>query len=280
MKPPQPSVSKSSADRVEQFMRAAAAGNVKRVRQLLAAGVNVNAKHPTGANALVQAVLKGHTQVVRLLLERGANPSLDTRTGKYAGNTLPLHALAVAAEHGHLEIVRLLIRAGAPVNNSLTFNYDALAAAAAGGHTEIIRELLAAGHQIDNGVGLKALQTAMYWNRGQGAALALIKAGVNIEGEVGANLLMTAAHNRMVSTIKALLDAGADPTVKNYLGRSALMGLNWIRSHEIATKGREIHPRDSARIREIISDAVARRRRHPPAMPRTHTESSSALNRS
>src|SRR4051812_21810377 len=117
MKRPKPGVSNSAEDRVEQHIRAAAAGNVKRVRQLLDAGVDVNASFK-GANALIFAAKQGHAPVLRLLLERGADPSTNTRTGKYAGNSLPLHALAVAAEHGHVEVVRMLIRAGAEVNNS------------------------------------------------------------------------------------------------------------------------------------------------------------------
>src|SRR6185369_2194000 len=116
----------------------------------LDAGVDVNARLKE-ANALIFASRYGHTRVVRLLLERGADPSTKSRTGKYAGNSFPLHALALAAEHGHLEIVRLLIRAGAQVNGSITYNQDALCAAASGGHTEVVRELLAAGHQIDDG---------------------------------------------------------------------------------------------------------------------------------
>jgi ankyrin repeat protein len=250
----------ASDDRVEQYIRAAAAGNVNRVRKLLDAGVDVNAFFK-GGNALIFSAKEGRTRVVRLLLERGADPSTKTRTGKYAGNSLPLHALALAAEHGHLEIVRMLIRAGAEVNNSITFDRDALCAAATGGHTKVVRELLAAGHRIDDGVGLTALRAAVFWNRGQGAALALIEAGVNVDGEAGANILQTAAGNRMVSTVKALLDAGVDPTLKNHFGRSALAGLNWRRQHEIATKGREINPRASARIRQIVASAVANKRR-------------------
>jgi len=260
MKRPKPSASNSSKDRVQQYIRAAATGNVKRVRELLDAGMEVNAFFK-GANALIFAAKKGRTRVVRLLLERGADPSTKTRTGKYAGNSLPLHALALAAEEGHLEIVHLLIRAGAEVNHSITYDRDALCAAATGGHAEVVRELLAAGHQIDAGVGLTALRAAVFWNRGQGAALLLITAGVKVDGEAGANLLMTAAGNRMLSTVKALLDAGADPTLKNDLGRSALAGLNWLRRHEIATKGREINPRASERIRQVVASAVASKRR-------------------
>src|SRR6185369_14215163 len=113
----------------------------------------------------------------------------------------------------------------------------------------VVRELLAAGHQIDDGVGAKALGAAINWSRNQRAALLLIKAGVKMDGEAGAKLLMRAAQERMVSTVKALLDAGADPTLKNGLGRSALAGLNWLRHHEIAVKGREIIPHASERIR-------------------------------
>ena len=72
---------------------------------------------------------------------------------------------------------------------------------------------------------------------------------------------MAAAQNRTVSTVKALLDAGADPTLKNFFGRSALVGLNWLRNHEIATKGREINPRASERIRQLVAIAVASKRR-------------------
>lgn len=261
MKRPKPIASLDVYERAEQCVRAAAAGNVKRVKQLLDAGVNVNAFLANGANALIFASKNGHTRVVRLLLERGADPSTKSRTGKYAGMSMPLHALALAAEHGHLEIVRMLIRAGAQVNHSMTYNQDALCAAASGGHTEVVRELLAAGHQIDDGVGLKALRAALNWDSGQGTALLLIQTGVKVDGEAGANLLQTAARERMVRTVKALLDAGADPTLKNYLGRSALAGLNWLRHHEIATKGREINPRASQRIRQIISDAVTSKRR-------------------
>jgi ankyrin repeat protein len=260
VKPKKSIASRDADERVEKFIRAALAGNVKRVRQLLDAGVNVNAFFK-GGNALIFASKNGHARVVRLLLDRGADPSTKTRTGKYAGNSLPLHALALAAEHGHLEIVRMLIRAGAEVNNSITFDRDALCAAATGGHTEVVRELLAAGHQIDDGVGLTALRSAVFWNRGQGAALLLIQAGVKLDGEDGANVLQTAAGNRMVRTVKALLDAGVDPTLKNHLGRSALAGFNWRCRHELATKGREINPRASERIRQMLSDAVASRRR-------------------
>jgi ankyrin repeat protein len=261
MKRPKPIASLDVYERAEQYVRAAAAGNVKRVRHLLDAGVNVNGFLENGANALIFASKNGRTRVVRLLLERGADPSTKSRTGKYAGMSMPLHALALAAEHGHLEIVRMLIRAGAEVNHSITYNQDALCAAASGGHTEVVRELLAAGHQIDDGVGPKALRAAINWSTNQGAALLLIKAGVKVDGEAGANLLMAAARYGWVSTVKALLDAGADQTLKNYLGRSALAGLTWLRRHEIATKGREINPHASERIRQMVSDAVASKRR-------------------
>src|SRR4051794_17996925 len=260
MKRPKPIASLDVYERMEQFVLAAAAGNVKRVSQLLDAGVNVNGYLENGANALMFACLKGRTQVVRLLLKRGADPSTKSRTGKYAGNSLPLHALAVAAEHGHLQIVRMLIRAGAEVNGSITYNQDALSAGASGGHAEVVRELLAAGHRIDGDVGIKALRAAINWSMNQAAALLLIKAGVKVDGDAGAKLLMVAAQYKWVSTVKALLDAGADPTLKNGLGRSALAGLNWLRQHEIAIKGRE-NLRASARIRELISDGVARKRR-------------------
>ena len=81
-------------------MGAAANGHLEVVRLLLEAGADKNAADARGDNALITAALYGQLEVVRLLLEAGA----DKNAAMANGTT----ALMLAAENGHLEVVRLL----------------------------------------------------------------------------------------------------------------------------------------------------------------------------
>jgi ankyrin repeat protein len=60
--------------------------------------------------ALTRAAHFGHLEVARLLLDAGANPSLENSNGDTP--------LMDAAEHGHLEVLRLLLARGASLGAS------------------------------------------------------------------------------------------------------------------------------------------------------------------
>ena len=100
-------------ERQDAFVYAAADGNLKKVKELYANGVDVNA--PAGfdshltAPALTLASGGGHLDTVKFLLERGAD--VNVRDGHWNGTPL-----MTAAWSGHEEIVRLLIAYGADVN--------------------------------------------------------------------------------------------------------------------------------------------------------------------
>ena len=66
-----------------------------------------------GATPLYTAALKGHLEVVRFLVESGANKDQGT-TDKGAT------PLFVAAEKGHLAVVRLLVESGANTDQGTT----------------------------------------------------------------------------------------------------------------------------------------------------------------
>lgn len=79
------------------------------VTSLLKAGANVDATVPfTGITLLHTAAEEGHTALVKLLLEAGAQVSPRTVTG-----ATPLHQAAV---HGRTEVAKLLLDAGADIN--------------------------------------------------------------------------------------------------------------------------------------------------------------------
>jgi uncharacterized protein len=84
-------------------------GDVGIARLFLEQGVDVNFGGKNGNPPLVLASWRGHVEVVRLLLNAGAN--LETKDREYG-----LSAVRLAAESGHHEVVRLLLEAGADVN--------------------------------------------------------------------------------------------------------------------------------------------------------------------
>ena len=80
------------------------------VESLIEAGVDVNACSSQGETALYRASKAGYEQIVRLLLEAGAEIDGSTIHG-------PLHA---ACEHGHTQVVDMLLQLGADPNISST----------------------------------------------------------------------------------------------------------------------------------------------------------------
>jgi len=94
---------------------AAALGDIAHVGHLLDAEPGaVHQAQPCGKRPLSSAVERSHVEIVRLLLERGADPSLPE--GSTAPRGLALHR---ACEKGDVESARLLLEHGADPNASV-----------------------------------------------------------------------------------------------------------------------------------------------------------------
>ena len=99
-------------DRQEAFVYAAYYGDLAKMKALFAEGVDINASTGAGGHqtdsALTVAAGKGHFEVVKFLLDSGADANVKGRN-RYT-------PLMSAAWSGHEEIVKLLIAEGADVN--------------------------------------------------------------------------------------------------------------------------------------------------------------------
>jgi ankyrin repeat protein len=123
---------------------AAAVGDVDRVRELLDADPALaGAYAPDGFHPLGLAAFFRHREVLRLLIERGADVAAPAR------NRLAVTALhsAVATDAAPVDrsIVRMLLDAGAPVNASHLGGGTPLHTAAYGGDPDVVRLLLDRG---------------------------------------------------------------------------------------------------------------------------------------
>jgi ankyrin repeat protein len=94
---------------------AARLGEVEIAKLLLAHGANTKAVGMNGSTALLEACSRGHSSIVRLLLDAGAIP----RSKDEAELETALEMLNVAGSKGHYEVVGLLLKpyASSPISN-------------------------------------------------------------------------------------------------------------------------------------------------------------------
>jgi ankyrin repeat protein len=188
------------------------------VRLLLEKGANVNAAGDReGKTALQHASKHGHTQIVELLLEKGA----DVNLSDILGGT----ALQQASQEGHEQIVRLLLEKGAEVNIGNKEGETALIWASGNGHTQIVELLLEKGADFNfPDFSFKAaLQWASVAGHEQIVRLLLKKgADVNFGGVMCFTALWWASMRGHTQIVKLLLEKGADVNLSDRLGGAAL----------------------------------------------------------
>jgi len=241
------------------LMTTSRTGSAEAVSLLVAHGANMNAQEQSrGQTALMWAVAQQHPDVVKTLVELGADVHvrsdarprrIHTRTAGFnptgvidtvqGGNT----AMLFAARQGNLDAARHLAAGGADVNDTAPMGTSALVVAAHSGHTAVATFLLAEGADPNAAeAGYTALHGATL--RGDEVlAKALLAQGADPDAPVrrgspgrrnspdyvlehdvvGATAFWLAARFAEPGIMRALAERGADPSVVMADGATPLM---------------------------------------------------------
>lgn len=229
------------------WLRVALFGTVRQLTAALDGGLDPNSKTPGGTTILMASVLDADK--TRLLLARRADAKARSQSRT--------DALTIATSHlGTADAVAALLDAGAPVEppEDIRVRRTPLAAAALAGdrqnvelllrrgakpssqavsdaltfgHTDVVRTLVEAGADVTgvDGTGINLIHWAAITNRAAMVPI-LVNARVPINAidDFGYTPLMYAAtvDEGDTETVRALLAAGANPTLRNDEGRTPL----------------------------------------------------------
>lgn len=173
-----------------------------------------------GDAALLLAIRRGHTPVVRYLLDNKADPKIANNRGDTP--------IFVAASEGAAEIITMLLKKGVDADSletekltvSMTNTLQAmgrntpLIAAAQAGHAPAVQALIKGGAKVDHQGFLN--KTALFWAVERGytqvaEVLLAAKSDPNINDVEGLTPLMLAARAGNARLCRLLLDHQADP---------------------------------------------------------------------
>ncbi|XP_078667214.1 uncharacterized protein LOC144909035 [Branchiostoma floridae x Branchiostoma belcheri] len=184
-------------------------GDEDKVKTLLQAGVQVNTENSEGETPLWDAVKGGHSSIVRLLLQEGADPGAGASTDSGMGQT----CLQLAAEGGNAEVVSILTEAGADLDQADDEGRTALYLAAKEGHVEIVSILSQAGADLNKAAEMGMTPLWVAAERGHAEAVSILTqagADLNKADDEGFTPLSTAAEMGHVEVVSILTQAGAD----------------------------------------------------------------------
>lgn len=186
--------------------------DLKDAQAAITAGADVNNSVFNDQQLPLQiAIMQNNADMVKLLLDSGANPNL---VGSYLNGT----TLSQAADSGNERIFDMLIEKGAKVRDP----NDLLWWAAMGGNDQIVKKLLARGGKANARQYMKS--TPLHVVSSAGAAKLLLSAGAEIEAkeEGGSRPLHCAADSEHIEIVKILLAAGADKEAQDEKGKRPL----------------------------------------------------------
>jgi ankyrin repeat protein len=160
---------------------------------------------------LVSAASRGNLEMMNLLIQAGADPTIEPRED--------LTALMKASSRGFNDIVQTLLLAGAPPDiQNATATRTALMRAASMGHTGTMHILLEhkASPSLVESRGHTALMIACEFSQTEAVRVLLEhKADPNQASRIGTTALMIAAEKGLDDIVRLLLEYGADSQLRD-----------------------------------------------------------------
>lgn len=206
----------------DQLRRAAWDNDVKRARQLIELGADVNAKDATQQSAYLIATSEGHLDLLRLTLRNGAE--INDKDG-WNGT-----GLIRAAERGHANIVGDLLQADIDRNHVNRIGYQAIHEAVwlgedTASYATTVRVLAAGGVRLadrSTSAGLTPLEMAE--KRGYDRLERILRTMITAKPPADPDAaLLRAAHQGDADAVALALRAGADIEARDGHKRTALL---------------------------------------------------------
>ena len=208
---------------MQKLWDAASDGDLTAVQEAIEEGADVDfatGPSPCPCTPLIMAAQNGHTEIVEVLINAGAD--LDAVRAENG-----VTALFLAAQAGRVLVVEALISAGADVNKPSDTKLTPLMVASENGHSAIVETLLLAGADptLETEAGVTALHFSSLFLGDSSVDIvnALLDAGAGIDAldSFGDTPLMWAAWFGNVKVAQALIDKGADLSLENSAGDTA-----------------------------------------------------------
>lgn len=200
----------------EELFEAIESKDLEKIKTMIAAGrFDPNTLNVDGLTPLALALEQGDNEMIRMLLESGADPvPLLERKGQ---NTL----LTWILKHEQYDLIPVIAKMGVKIDASL------LGEAAGNGNSVLISKLIEAGVDVNSIAqeegSFTALHLAAFHRRPESIkTLVDLGADINIRSESGDTPLSLAAFRGCLKSVKTLTNLGADVNAINKQQVSAL----------------------------------------------------------
>ncbi|XP_067661828.1 ankyrin repeat domain-containing protein 50-like [Haliotis asinina] len=195
-------------------------GDVELVKYVLSqSNVDINSRGWIKRTPMMAAAERGHTEVVKLLVSRGADVSLVDTVGE--------NVLHWACVGGHVQTVMyILSQSNVDINSSGWKKRTPMMAAAERGHTEVVKLLVSRGADVSlvDTVGENVLHWACVGGHVQTVMYILSQSNVDINsrGWKKRTPMMAAAERGHTEVVKLLVSRGADVSLVDTVGNNIL----------------------------------------------------------
>jgi len=209
---------------------ASSLGHLELVKLLLENGADINNSHAVWGSPLLRAVTGNHATVVEYLLSQGADPAtVSPHFGKFLAGKVGHPFFDACAQSP--QMIDIFLRAGSDVNTKGPNGLTPLMFAARTGNMECLQ------HLVENGAdtsatteeGVNATFVAAVNDR-----FDLVKYLVSVGGDINSHpvdsntILMEAVRKRDIHLVREIIDLGADASIVNKEGQTALSFIDFF----------------------------------------------------